>query len=178
MLDDPLDGSTGRSPVYDRDQVTAQIDEARVGLSLRRADEQLLFRDVRKTRLDFMIELADRLEVNIERLVGLFMIVVVVPCWSRKVCRSASLVISDGDGTLTCRINNVNAMAKTPSLNALIRSGPTLTRCELLRSFTDVSFTSSLVSISFIRHLLSPCTQLYLAASTLFGPRTPGPRSQ
>src|SRR5258708_19471691 len=45
--------------------------EARVGLRLGRSNEELLFRDVRKTRLDLVVELAYAFEVDLERLATL-----------------------------------------------------------------------------------------------------------
>ncbi len=78
MLDNPLDGGTGRGTVYDRHQVAGEIDEARIGLRLGRADEEFLFRDVRKARLDLVVELADGLEVDLERLVALVLVLVLI----------------------------------------------------------------------------------------------------
>src|SRR5207237_2862934 len=53
-------------------------DEARVGLGLGRPDEKLLFWDVRKARLDLVVELADSLEVDLERLVALVLIFLIL----------------------------------------------------------------------------------------------------
>jgi len=54
--------------VGDPDKLALEIEEAGVGLGLRRADEKLRFRERPEARLDLVIELAEGGEVDLERL--------------------------------------------------------------------------------------------------------------
>ncbi len=68
LLDDHLDRRAGRGAVGHRPHRAAEVERRGIGLRLGRADEQLVLGNRVEARLDLVVELADRREVDVERL--------------------------------------------------------------------------------------------------------------
>lgn len=65
LLDDHLDGGAGGGPIGDGDELTLKVYVAGVRLRLRRSDEQFVLGNRLKAGPDLVIELPDRLEVDL-----------------------------------------------------------------------------------------------------------------